>query len=162
MRKFKIILLAFALASLLLISCGKEEENDGTVTEIVDKEAIRTEIKLLETNFAEAINNKNLAGLADYYAEDAESYLTGSEVLIGKKAILESTKADFKTMEKGNRVEYTMTDLFIASDGKQAVEMGSYRATNSAGVLQRKGNFMAVFAKIDGKFACIRDIDCPQ
>jgi len=155
-------LFAIALAALLMVSCKEDEKNLKPIAQTVDKDAVRSEIKTLEAKFADAINNRNIEGLSEYYADDAQSYLTGSEVLTGKTAILESTKEDFKKMASNNKVEYTMTDLFIANDGNQAVEMGSYRATNSAGVLQRKGNFMAIFAKRNGKFVCIRDIDCPQ
>ena len=150
------------VAALFFIACEKKDSAIAGQSEAVDKEVVRAEIKLLETKFADAINNKSLEGIANYYADDAESYLTGSEVLVGKAAILKSTSADFKGMKEKDKVEYTMTDLFIANDGNQAVEMGSYRATNSNGVLERKGNFMAVFAKRNGKFRCVRDIDCPQ
>lgn len=147
---------------LTLGACSKSDTQATAAEPLTDREAIRTEIRALETRFEDAINTKTIAGISEYYADDAESYLTGSEVLVGKEAIVKSTEDDFKSMPRGNKVEYTMVDLFISNDGNQAVEMGSYRATNSAGVLQRKGNFMAVFAKRNGKFVCIRDIDCPQ
>lgn len=162
----KTILLT-ALVALTLFSCKKSETTtttNSTTTAAAgpEREAVRAEIQKLEDGYAAAMNAKNIDGLADYYAADAKSYLTGSSMVSGQEAILASTKADFEKMPKDAKVEYTMTDLFISNDGEQVVETGSYRTSDKSTGLKRKGNFMAVFEKRDGKYVCVRDIDAPQ
>ena len=152
-----------AVTSLLLLSCNKDKKEDlKTADSVVNKEAIRVEIQQLEDGYATSMNAKNTDGLKDYYAIDAKSYLTGKSMVSGKAAILEASKEDFSKLPEEGKIEYTMTDLFISNDGEQVVEVGSYRASDKSGALRRKGNFMATFAKRNGKYVCIRDIDSPQ
>ena len=147
-----------------MLSCKKTETTTSTTTAEggAAREAIRAEIQKLEDGYAAAMNAKSIDGLADYYASDAQSYLTGNSLVSGEEAILAATKSDFEKLGKDAKVEYTMTDLFISTDGEQVVETGSYRLSDNSTSLKRKGNFMAVFEKRDGKYVCIRDIDSPQ
>jgi len=155
-----------AIASLMIVSCNKDKK-DGTATSTtmnssVNEDAIRSEIQKLEDGYAASMNAKQTDGLMAYYADDAQSYLTGKSMVSGKTAIIEAAKEDFSKLPDEGKIEYTMTDLFISNDGEQVVEVGSYRASDKSGALRRKGNFMATFAKRDGKYVCIRDIDSPQ
>lgn len=163
MNKMNKRIIITTVASLILLSCNKDKKDATATGEATpDKEIIRSEIQALEDGYANSMNAKNTDGLNAYYAEDAQSYLTGKSVVTGKTAILQAAKEDFSKLPEEGKIEYTMTDLFISNDGEQVVEVGSYRASDKSGALRRKGNFMATFAKREGKYVCIRDIDSPQ
>ena len=136
----------------LVISCKPKTEQ---VT--VDKEQIKNEIQAIENKMAEMYNNRELIS-EEYYAEDATSFSQNKPPLVGKDAIDKSIKDDLTNFQKGNQIAFVTNQIFPSSDGNQAVEIGSYRVSDSTSTAIYTGNFMALFEKREGKFVCIRDM----
>ena len=102
---------------------------------------------------AEAINSGNLEGFTAIYAEDAQMNVPGSPSLNGRKAIGEAHKS---MMENKMKIEITKNEVF--HQGDFATETGSYRVLTASGEEVDKGNYMALWKKIDGDWQIYRDV----
>lgn len=139
----------------LILSCNpkKEETAKG-----IDKEQIKAEIIGLEEAYAAAFNERNAEGVLAYYAEDATSFSNGKAPMAGKKAIRESIQKDFESTPKGTVISFETKEVHVSNDGKQVVEMGSYKAVDPTTAKVMSGHFMSLFEKRDGKYICVRDM----
>lgn len=148
--------MALGIMTAVVIACQPKKEGAEAAT-AVDKEQIKTEIQAMETAFADAMNAKNLEGIV-YYADDAVSFGQNKAPLVGIDAINKSFKEEASSMEAGNKISYTVNDVFPSADGNQVVELGSYKVADSSGTAKYSGNYMTLFEKRDGKYVCIRDM----
>ena len=48
--------------------------------------------------------------------------------------------------------------MFVAKDGEQVVETGTYKVTDSTAAVVNSGNYMTLFVKKDGKYYSLRDM----
>ncbi len=144
-------------AATALMSCNTKVESRTTTSE-VDKDKIKSEIEAMETAYSTAFNARNIDGVLVYYAEDAETYETGTPPLIGKAAIKAELEKDFKQIPNGMNIAFKTKDLRISNDGAQVVETGEYSVKDSSGTAVGSGNFLALFEKKDGKYLCVRDM----
>lgn len=145
-----VIFLAFAIQS-----CQTKVE--ASTSEAVDEAKIRAEIQDLEDVYAKALNHRDVDGMVTYYAEDAQSYETGKEPMLGKMKIRSSLTKQMQNIAPGLTIQFDIKNLLISSDGGQVVETGGYEIHDESNARIHGGNFMAVFEKRDGKYLCVRE-----
>lgn len=151
---FKTMATCFILA--LALSCNEKKE-EAPEAVVVDADQIKTEIQAMENAFADAVNARK-PGEVVYYADDATSYGQNKPPQVGKAAIDKAMVEDNAAMTAGDKVVYTVTEVFPSSDGNQVVEFGSYVVSDSTSTTKHSGNYMSLFQKKDGKYVCVRDI----
>jgi len=93
-----------------------------------------------------------------YYADDATSYGQDKAPASGKEAILANMKKEIGDTPKDAKMAYTTNEVFPSADGNEALELGSYKVSDSTGAPIATGNFMALFHKKNGKYVCVRDM----
>lgn len=148
------VLLGFI--TLLLIACTPKKE-DPKPSPTVDKEQIKAQIVAIETVMANMYNMRSAAS-EEYYAEDAVSFSQDEAPLKGKFAIDKSIKEDLATFVEGDKISFSVTEIFPSNDGEQVVEIGSYKVVDSKNTTLFSGNYMSLFIKREGKYVCIRDM----
>lgn len=142
--------------TLLLIACTpKKEESIPSPT--IDKEQIKAQIVAIESVMADMYNMRSAAS-EQYYAEDAISFSQDEAPLKGKFAIDKSIKEDLTTFVKGDKISFSVTEIFPSNDGEQVVEIGSYKVQDSTNTTLFRGNYMSLFIKREGKYVSIRDM----
>ncbi|HQX43015.1 MAG: nuclear transport factor 2 family protein [Saprospiraceae bacterium] len=139
--------------ALFLNSCAKPAE----APKPIDMDALKMDIQKMEDAFAAGEKAKDAAAVAAYYSDDAISYGRNSEPVSGKAAIQAKIAEDIAKDSTNNSNVYKVVDIF--AEGNMAVEIGSWTRLDSAGTETKKGHYMSVFQKRDGKYVCIRDMN---
>jgi ketosteroid isomerase-like protein len=155
--KNKILTAGLLIAMIAISPACKQSKDEKTDDRAIDKEQIKAEIQALENHFALIYNTRNADSLT-YYADDAVSYFDGREPVAGKTAIHEFIDGELKNYPAGAKIAFQTDEIYIGMDGRFVFEIGSYRQTDSAGVLQHKGHYFSLFEKRDGRYMCIRDM----
>ncbi|WP_348824988.1 YybH family protein [Flavobacterium aestuarii] len=145
--------LVLSAVLLLLFSCKKEE----TAAAAIDINQIKEEIQAKENEFAETYNSGIMKEIG-YFADDATTYPQNNQPVTGKEAIIEYLKNHRDTISKGNKISFTTNEVFVAKDGEQVVEVGSYKVVDSVQAIVNSGNYMTLFVKKDGKYYSLRDM----
>lgn len=153
MRKMFSKGLVLSAVLLLLFSCKKEE----TAAAAIDINQIKEEIQAKENEFAETYNSGIMKEIG-YFADDATTYPQNNQPVTGKEAIIEYLKNHRDTTSKGNKISFTTNEVFVAKDGEQVVEVGSYKVVDSVQTIVNSGNYMTLFVKKDGKYYSLRDM----
>ena len=143
----------FVLAAIFLASCTNTTQAPEAA---LNMDSVKAEIQKLEDAYAAGDKAKDADAIAAYYSDDAISYNSNEEPSVGKAAIKERIAARIAKETAGQVYTYSVVDVF--AEGKQAVEVGTWTTTDSAGKEVDKGHFMSVFEKRDGKYICIRDM----
>ncbi len=157
MKKMMVRGIAIGSIALMAIACNKKEETVVVAPASVDKEQIKTDLQVMETAFADAYNNKKAEGVT-YYSDDATSYGQNKPPQVGREAIDKGVKEDITGFPKGNKISFTVNEVFPSNDGNQVVELGSYKVVDSTNASKSSGNYFSLFEKRDGKYVCIRDM----
>lgn len=144
--------IVFMMILSFVVGCKPKTEEVA-----VDKEKIKQEIQAMENKMAEMYNNRQLSA-EEYYADDATSFSQNKPPLVGKLAIDKSIREDLQSFQKGNQIAFVANEVYPSNDGEQVVEVGSYRVSDSTSTAIYTGNYMAFFAKRDGKYVCVRDM----
>ena len=142
------------------IACNKKVEDTASIP-VIDKEQIKMEIQAIENTFAEHYNSRNTDSIT-YYADDAKSFFIGREPISGKDAILEYLTNDIKGISNGIKFSFTTNEVFVSSDGQMVTELGAFTLTDSTNTKVDSGNYISLFEKRNGKFACVRDMATPD
>ncbi|HEU4789256.1 MAG TPA: nuclear transport factor 2 family protein [Flavobacterium sp.] len=153
MRKQFIKGLVVSSALLLLISCKKEEP----AAPAIDTNQIKEEIQAKENEFADTYNAGVMKEIG-YFADDAITYPQNNQPVTGKEAIIEYLKAHVDSISKGRKISFTTNEVFVAKDGEQVVEIGTYKVVDSTKSVVNSGNYMTLFVKKDGKYYSLRDM----
>ena len=61
-------------------------------------------------------------------------------------------------MVEGDKVSFSVNEIFPSNDGMQVLEIGSYKVVDSTNTLLFSGNYMSFFEKRGDKYVCIRDM----
>lgn len=157
--KKTIIFSVCAACVMMFTSCEEATEGDTTVTTEVatpDLAQIKTEIQAIETEWANAMNSKDVAGVMSLFAEDAMSMSDGQPTIVGKEAIQKSMETEFA--DPSNTDSVTFETLEVYAQGDYVTEIGKSTYIDAAGKPTKPGKYMAFFVKKDGKYLCIRDI----
>jgi ketosteroid isomerase-like protein len=121
-----------------------------------DMAQIRADIVAVETNWANAINAKDINALMALYADDAQSMQDGGPTLVGKAAIQKQQEVDFAGPRKFASIAFETTDVYAQGDVVTEIGKGIYK--DAAGKTTGTGKYIAIFEKKDGKYLCIREI----
>lgn len=153
MIKNKISMAGFLVLILSsFLACNQVKEQPK-----INKENIKAEIQAIEDHFALTYNNRNADSLT-YYADDAVSYFSGEEPIVGKEAIHEHIKSELMDFPEGARLFFETIEIYVSDDGNNVAEIGAHKLLDSTGVILQKGHYMSFFAKRDGKYVCTRDM----
>ncbi len=144
--------LMFGFTLVSFIGCNQKEEEIK-----IDKEQIKAEIQSIEDDFALVFNNRNADSLS-YYAEDAISYFSAQEPIVGKAAIKKHIEDELFDFPEGGKITFTTLEIYITDDGKHIAEIGEHKLVDSTGTLLQKGHYMSFFVNKDGKYFCVRDM----
>ena len=136
----------------LFVACNQEQEKTT-----IDKEQVKAEIQRIEDNFALTFNNRNADSLT-YYAEDAISYFSGQEPIIGIDAIHQQIEDELIDFPIGGTISFETLEIYVTDDGNHVAEIGAHKLVDSTGLLLQKGHYVSFFAKRDGKYVCTRDM----
>lgn len=118
--------------------------------------AIKAEIQALEDAWAAADNAGDVPALLAFYSDDAVSMGTGRPVAVGKAAIQKELESSMANRPAGQIVTYGVLDVF--GDENTITEVGQTTRKDVSGKVVSSGNYMAIWEKRDGKYACVRDI----
>lgn len=140
------------LVLTFLIACNQVKKDTP-----IDKEQVKAEIQAIENQFALIYNSRD-ASMLSYYAEDAVSYFSGLEPLVGKTAIHEHIQNELMDFPEGAKISFETLEIYVSDDGDHVAEIGAHKLTDSTGVVLQKGHYMSFFAKRDGKYVCTRDM----
>ena len=121
----------------------------------MDKEQIKKDIQAREDEFAALYNSGEFKDIG-YYADDAISYYQNRAPIVGKEAIKEFLKSDVAS--NSNKISFKTKEVFVSNDGNQVVEFGYFTLVDSTGTSLNSGNYMSLFEKRNGKYACLRDM----
>lgn len=108
---------AIFLAALALSSCSTQQPNAPSAT---------TELRNLDAKLGKAIDGKDAAAIAAFYAEDAILMPTAEPIIKGKAAITEEWKHILAIPAFQN--ESKLGGVQVASAGDLAYTYGSYRS----------------------------------
>ncbi|SDM18842.1 Ketosteroid isomerase homolog [Daejeonella rubra] len=143
----------FAISAFLFASCTNTTKAPETALNL---DSVKVEIQKLEDGYAAGEKAKDADAIAAYYSDDAINYSSNEEPTVGKAAIKEKIASRIANDTSGDVYSYSIVDVF--AEGMQAVEVGTWTKTDTAGKEVDKGHFMSVFEKRDGKYICIRDM----
>ncbi len=143
---------------LLFASCEQSAPKEAPIAIAVkpDLAQIKSDIQVVEANWANAVNNKNITAIMALYADDAISMPNDAPTLTGKAAIKKAQEENFAKNQVGQLMSFTTTEVF--SEGNQVLEIGTSTTKDAAGKVTSTGKYMALFEKRDGKYVCIREI----
>ena len=141
-----------AITVLMISSCANKEKK-----EVMDMGKVKSEIQAMEDAFAASEKAKDADAMADYYSDDAISYINYVQPLEGKVAITEYITKALAKDTTGNYNVYKVVDLFPMDS--TAVEIGSWTVYDVSGNEKDNGYYMAYFEKRDGSYKCIRDMN---
>ncbi|GAB2792688.1 hypothetical protein GCM10027275_42020 [Rhabdobacter roseus] len=153
----KSILLSTLAAALLLASCEPKAKPETPPQTTAQQTAqILTDIEDVETQWAAALNAKDIDALMALYADDAVSMPDGAPALTGKAAIRAAQEQEFAETQAYSHVYFETKDVF--SEGNTVTEVGTSTFTDAAGTVVLTGKYMVVFEKQSDKYLCIREI----
>lgn len=141
----------------LFYACEPRTNVDATVTtKEVNNDSVRMQISAMEAAYADASNKKDPAGVAMYYASDAESYPPGEPAMVGRDAIQAGIKRHMDMDTSGTTLSLNTTGVWAS--GNYATETGTWTDKDSSGKVVATGKYMTLFELRDGKYVAIRDI----
>lgn len=151
--KTKILMGGFlAVILTVLLSCDQEKKETAP-----DNEMIKAEIQAIEDNFALTFNNRDAESIT-YYAEDAISYFSGEEPVVGIHAIHQHIENELMDFPEGAKIHFETLEVFVTNDGNHVAEIGAHKLLDSTGSILQRGHYVSFFAKRDGKYVCTRDM----
>lgn len=133
-------------------SCNQKNEEVK-----INNEQIKAEIQAIEDHFAMTYNNRNADSIT-YYADNAVSYFSGEEPIVGKEAIHQHIESELMDFPEGATLSFETIEIYVTDDGNNVAEIGAHKLVDSSGVILQKGHYVSFFAKRDGKFVCTRDM----
>lgn len=155
MKKTYLKSILFGSIILLFVGCQPNQETSKSAT--IDKEQIKKEIQAKENLFAETYNAGKMKKIG-YYADDAVSYPQNRPALVGKQAIVEFLADGIDSFAATHKISFTTKEVFPSNDGLQVVEIGQFKVVDSTNTIINSGNYMSLFAKINGKYVSVRDM----
>jgi len=142
-----------AFATSLVFSCNPNTDADIMSQEEIKR--IKEEIQAREDEFAQVYNSGELKAIG-YFADDAITYFQNRQPLVGKAAIVDFLKADIDS--NTNKISFSTTEVFPFNKGKQVLEIGYFKVSDSAAYVLNSGNYMALFEKRNGVYVSVRDM----
>ena len=139
----------------LIISCNPKKEEAAEA--VVDKEQVKKEIQEKENEFAAAYNNGSKENIG-YFADDAVTFPQNNAPVAGKPAIVKYYFSAIDSNTASHKIAFLTREVFPSNDGKQVIEVGYFKVTDSTNTEINTGNYMVLFEKRNGKYVCVREI----
>ena len=148
---------ALLVPVLFLFNSCKEapHEDDDAVIEL-NMDSVKMKIMAMEAAYADASNKRDAAGVAAYYATDAQSYPPDEPALSGRDAIMANIQKHLDADTLRATMSLSTTGVWAA--GNYATETGTWTDMDSTGQVVATGKFMTLFELRDGNYIAIRDI----
>ena len=166
MKKNQFLRLMAACTALFFMTIGCTAPTSDTANKAVeatkqavakpDMAALKAEIQALENTWATASNAKDIATIANFYADDAISMADDMPMAVGKAAIQKLIEAEFAAKKEGSSVSFETLDVF--GDEKMVTEIGKSTTKDATGKVTYTGKYMALWEKREGKWLTIRDM----
>jgi uncharacterized protein (TIGR02246 family) len=155
---------AYLAIALLSVACSAPAPEEASTSQTMvtpadhepDMAAIKTEMQALENAWAAADNAGDVPALLAFYADDAVSMGGDTPMAVGKASIQKEIEGYMASKPAGNTVKYEVLDVF--GDENTVTEVGKTSRMDATGKVISTGKYMAIWAKRDGKYVCIRDI----
>ena len=119
-------------------------------------DSVKMQITEIENAYAVASNDRDVDGVAAYYANDAESLADNEPTRVGMDAIKAGIKKDMDMDTTGATISFNVTGVWACGD--YATETGTSTVKDKDGNVIRTGKYMTLFEKRNGKYVAIRDI----
>ena len=156
MKNLKLFWTLLVPVLFLFNSCKEApHEEDDDVME-VNMDSVKMKIMAMEAAYADASNRRDAAGVAAYYATDAQSYPPDEPALSGRDAIQANIQKHMDADTLKGTTSLNTTGVWAS--GIYATETGTWADKDSTGQVVASGNFMTLFELRDGKYIAIRDI----
>jgi len=111
------------------------------------------DIAAVTKRFLQFFANRDFAGLASCYTEDAQMLVANMEVIAGRASIASVFKF---TSVKGHVLEFKTQDLEV--HGSTAVEVGRYTRLREDGSVFDRGKYIVVWKEVAGAWHLHRDM----
>lgn len=121
-------------------------------TSSFDLAGARSNIESMAVSFSEKFNKKDSAGIAAFYAEDAQLLPPNSEPV--KKPGIISLWGSF--MQVADGVKLMVDD--VSGNQDQLAETGRYEISGADGKMIDKGKYVVVWKPVNGEWKMYRDI----
>jgi uncharacterized protein (TIGR02246 family) len=153
------ILITFVAFLFVAAGCNSATKTEEKPSETAspDMAQIHKEIQAVETEWASAMDAKDTARVMAIYAEDAVEMNSGIPMLTGKPAIKQELIKSLAEIKPGTVTAYETLDVF--GDADLVTETGKITIKDGTGKVIKTGKYIGIFAKQDGKYRCIRDIN---
>lgn len=142
-----------AIASAMLTAC---QEAAPPPPPEIDMDALKSEIQVLEDQYAAGENAKDVEAIVTYYADDAQSLPSEEPTVVGKDAIRARLAQNLAKDTSGNTIKFMVQEVFAGGD--YVVEIGSSVTTDPSGNQVNSGKYMTLFKKEGDSYKAIRDI----
>ena len=130
----------------LLVSCAQGPQEAGGDAEKGVREAVM--------GMYGAFQTRDLAKVGEFMTEGSTCYnATTSEMLVGRKAVLDHFGAILGQHKPGEKWESSITDLQVTSKGEIAI--ATYHVNTSQGGMHAVAAVTHVFQKIGGRWLAI-------
>lgn len=113
---------------------------------------VAEEIERQVRSMREAMEQGNVAEVAEHFTEDAAIFLPNMPPTRGRPAIEKGHQA---LLEAGLSIESETIE--IAAFGDVAYEISSYRTVNASGEAVDHGRYMVIWKQVDGRWKLHRD-----
>ncbi len=122
----------------------------------VDVAAEQQAVRDASASWLATAKAKDWGAFGAYFAADGTWYMAGQEPLTGPAATQAAMEAMFASMPNA-AVDWTTTQVTVASSGDLAYELGSFAITNDGQDLD-KGHYVTVWQKVNGTWKVAADI----
>lgn len=137
-------LVATAFALMLLPSAGFGQ----------DMAAEEQQIRDLEQQWGEAVEERNLDAIVDLFAEDGRIMPPNAETAMGRDSIRQTWQGILELPELD--FSFEPTDVTVAESGDLAYAIGTYRLTfqseDQEEPTQDSGKYVDIWEKVDGEW----------
>jgi uncharacterized protein (TIGR02246 family) len=129
----------------------------------LDSAAEEQAIRGISAQWLEHTTQKDPAGIAALFADDARLVWAGQDPVVGKAAIRNFFTQDFANSPKQS-TNWEIDRIELAASGDLAVEYGHYENTGAGreGTLDERGNYATVYRKVSGTWKVISDSSVPS
>jgi uncharacterized protein (TIGR02246 family) len=153
----------FALTAAL-VACAPEGTQKETRTAeaarpAVDAEAEERTIRELDDKWVKALEAKDTAAVANFYAERAV-FLPASDARVEGRDGIRSAWAEFLRLPKMS-LTFSPTDIEISDNGDMAYDIGTYRLAFDGPKgrrIEEEGKYLQVWEKMGGQWQVVADM----
>ena len=141
-----------SLFSFLSTGCGNNNPPATNTAKdsvaVFDPASLKTTIEASDAEFAKAFTSGDSAGMVNHYTQDARIFPPNSPAIIGRPAIAQLVSVYLKFGIKEFKDETTA----LYGNQDNLIEEGHYFMGDGKGHTIDKGNYVAIWRKVDGEW----------